>query len=278
MLRKLITSVLFFVIAAGALAQNPFDEMCLTTEELELAKAINAYRVENEMPEIPLSRSLCYVADVHAKDLYFFYNERSRASMHSWSANGRWNECTYSNPRTDGRCMHNKPSELTDYQGLGFELAYRDNTDQATKNAFDAWINNEITRKVILNEGSYLTFDWNAMGVKAFNGYVLVWFGTITDKADPVYPCGQTPESDSLSAPDLKPQKLFYVVVASYYSQDDAEKDKIRWEKRFFEPLKVLKNNDKYRLAVGAYNDNAAAEKALKEIRKQVRDAWIISL
>lgn len=276
-----ITSLLV-LFSTLVFSQNSIEELCLSQQESELVDIINGFRTENGMPEVKISRSLCYVADVHAKDLYFFYDERSGGSMHSWSDKGRWNACLYQNPKTDGRCMHNKPSELTSYQGLGFELVYWDNTRNESQNAFKTWLETNDNRNLLLNEGKYVAFDWNAVGVRVFKGYVVVWFGTTSDDANPMYVCGEMPvvSNDTIDSAEAKAEdhKLYYVVVASYHTPKDAERDKIRWEKRFFEPLKIVENNGKHRLAVGAYNDNAAAEKALARIKKQVKDAWIISL
>lgn len=282
MLQRIRVLIILMVsFQTSGFAQTHFETLCLSQQELDVATQINAFRVKHNLAKIPLSRSLCYVADVHAKDLYLFYDENGGGSMHSWSDQGRWNECLYVNPRTDGRCMHNKPSELTEYQGLGFELVYYDNTENEDANAMKLWLENGTSKQMILNEGKYVAFDWNAIGVKIFNGYVVVWFGTTTDFSVPIYLCTKVPEIslDSISKtapPDI--HKAYYVVVASYFTRRDAELDKIRWEKRFFEPLKIVENDGKYRLAVGAYNDNAAAEKALKNIKKAVKDAWIISL
>ncbi len=257
------------------------DELCLSSDEKVLVDAVNAFREAHGLQAVALSRALCYVADVHAKDLYFNYDERSGKSMHSWSHKGRWKGCSYENPRTDGRCMHNKPSELTDYKGLGFELAYYDNTGSAGMNAYEAWIRHEKNRAFLLNEGTYLSFDWNAVGIKIFKGYVLLWFGTTVDVSAPIVVCGQAEPvgQDVVPAVESKENPVFYyVVVASYSSEKDALKDKLRWEKRFFEPLKVIQGRGRYRLAVGAYNDNEAAKKALRRIKKTVKDAWVISL
>ena len=282
MLQRIFITLFFCFAGISAFTQSGLDDLCLSEAEMSVVQKINAFRQEHGLQPVPLSRSLTYVADVHAKDLYFFYNENSGGSMHSWSEKGRWKGCLYTNPKTDGRCMHNKPSELTSYQGLGFELVYWDNTGNEADNAFSTWVENSDNRKMLLNDGAYVTYDWNAMGVRIFKGYVIVWFGTITDEAAVLYECGAQPEisatASDVSSPAPKPQKLYYVVVASYHNHSDAQRDKVRWEKRFFEPLKLLENNGKYRLAVGAYNDNAAAEKALKMIQKQVKDAWIISL
>lgn len=291
MLKRFTLLFLFLVAIMLVKGQDPFHDLCLTPQESALAQSINSTRVAKGLPEIPLSRSLCYVADVHAKDLYFFHKGSGDCSLHSWSDKGRWTGCCYDNPKTDGRCMHNKPSELTDYSGLGFELVYWDNTANCSENALSVWAKNESTSAMWFNGNSYEIYDWNAMGISIFKGYVIVWFGTIHDNSDAISICIPVGEfvpqpitsSSEVSVPDtLMPvstsTKLFYVVVASYGSKADAIKDKTRWEKRFFEPLKLIDSNGNYRLAVGAYENMETAESVLKRIKMEVRDAWVLSL
>ena len=291
MLKRFTFLLLFLSVIIFVKGQDPFRDLCITPEESALAQSINQARIAKGLPEVPLSRSLCYVADVHAKDLYFFHKGSGNCSLHSWSDKGRWTGCCYENSKTDGRCMHNKPSELTDYSGLGFELVYWDNTANCSKNALSVWAKNESTSSMWFNNKYYEIYDWNAMGVSIFKSYVIVWFGTIHDNSAAISVCipvgevtpnnnstlSETTVSDTL-IPVSAPSKLFYVVVASYGSRADAEKDKTRWEKRFFEPLKVIDSNGKYRLAVGAYENMETAESVLKRIKIEVRDAWVLSL
>ena len=291
MLKRFTFLLLFLSVIIFVKGQDPFHDLCLTPQELELAQSINKTRIAKGLPEVPLSRSLCYVADVHAKDLYFFHQGGGNCSLHSWSDKGRWSGCCYENPKTDGRCMHNKPSELTDYSGLGFELVYWDNTTSCSENALSVWLQNTSTSAMWFNSKAYEIYDWNAMGVSIFKGYVIVWFGTIHDNSaaismclpageiapQPIITSSEASVSDSLK-PATIPSKLFYVVVASYGSKADAVKDKTRWEKRFFEPLKLIDSNGKYRLAVGAYENMETAESVMKKIKKEVHDAWILSV
>ncbi|NCD42330.1 MAG: hypothetical protein EOL88_09590 [Bacteroidia bacterium] len=283
---RLFRFLVFLLVLQALSVQAQVEVQYLSNEEQALANAVNQWRRQNDLPEVPLSNALTYVADVHAKDLHFYTPYDRNCSMHSWSDNGRWSGCCYSNPTTDGRCMHNKPHELTGYAGLGFELVYWDNSAHPSENAFQLWKANHASNTLLLNRDLFSVYDWNAMGVRIFRGYVVLWFGTVQDVSRPqVTEAGDTlMSSDSTgrmaltdSLPVNDRQMYFYVVVASYASEKEAVGDKPRWEKRFFEPLKVISGNGKYRLAVGAFEDMKTAEGVLQRIKHEVKDAWIIN-
>jgi len=99
-------------------------EVCLSSEEIKLYNAINDYRKSKGLSEIALSTSLSYVAQTHSKDLNDNYKRSKKCNMHTWSKEGKWNSCCYTTDHKQAECMWDKPRELTDYSGDGFEIAY----------------------------------------------------------------------------------------------------------------------------------------------------------
>lgn len=86
----------------------------LTTEEQQLYDMIMEYRREHGLPEVPLSRSLTFVAQLHARDTA--YNEFApNCNLHSWSDNGPWQAGCYTSDHANAALMWEKPAELTNY-------------------------------------------------------------------------------------------------------------------------------------------------------------------
>lgn len=160
----------------------------ITTAEAHLAKIINEYRKSRHLPSIPLSSSLCKVARYHVNDLAAHFKEGNSCNLHSWSQDPRWSSCCYTPDHKQAACMWDKPRELTNYNGDGYEIAYFSNFEYSSDVAFadDAlkgWKSSKGHNEIIINTGKWKTADWKAMGVAINNDYTVVWFGEITDKA-----------------------------------------------------------------------------------------------
>ncbi len=158
----------------------------LTDSERELYELINAYRVENGLPEVPLSYSLTMVARAHVDDLNDHSSEiviPGECNLHSWSDHGPWTGCCYDPDHTQAACMWNKPSELTNYNGEGFEISYWTSGSAFPEAALNSWRGSPGHNAVILNEGTW-SVPWLAMGVGIDGNYAHVWFGRFPDPDD----------------------------------------------------------------------------------------------
>lgn len=157
--------------------------------ELELYELIMQYRAENGLPRIPLSASLTYVAQTHAKDVYTYYDEIPRGcNPHSWSGHGSWTKCDYYPDHRNGAGMWSKPRELTPYKGNGFEIStYYTPPSSGTmtpQGALSSWKSSSAHNAVILNQGIWYDNDWQAIGIGIYRGYACVWFGEEKDPAE----------------------------------------------------------------------------------------------
>lgn len=152
----------------------------LTRQENELFRLISEYREENGKPPIPLSKSLTYVAQLHVRDLTS--NKVSPPyTLQSWSKNGPWEGVRYTANHRHARLMWNKPKELTNYSGDGFEISFFRKGGTNARTAFSSWARQRSVSAIILNEGNWETISWNAVGVGLYGEYAVVWFG---DKKD----------------------------------------------------------------------------------------------
>lgn len=158
----------------------------LNSEEQKLYKLITEYRMTKGLPEIPLSKSLTFVAQTHAKDLALNIPLKGKCNAHSWSDKGDWTECCYTSNHNNSGCMWDKPAELTDYSGAGYEIAARlltkDQTFKITaEEALDGWKKSSGHRHVILNTSKWKSMHWQAIGIGIYNGAACVWFGEEMD-------------------------------------------------------------------------------------------------
>ena len=163
-------------------------EVCLSSEEMKLYEAINAYRKTKGLSEIALSTSLSLVAQTHSKDLNDNYQSSKRCNLHSWSRKGEWSACCYTSDHKQAECMWDKPRELTDYKGDGYEIAFAkyksDGSDPelTAEEALEGWKTSSGHNAVMVNKSSFKKLKWNAIGVGIYRGYATVWFGTEKDE------------------------------------------------------------------------------------------------
>ncbi len=146
-------------------------------EEVKLAKLINSYRISKRLDSVSVSANLNIVAQTHANDLHLYYKESNRCNMHSWSRNGNWKECCYTDNHKQAKCMWDKPRELSSYQGDGFEIAAFYSDGITAQMALDMWKKSPSHHDVILQKGIWKTKSFKAMGIGIKGNYACVWFG-----------------------------------------------------------------------------------------------------
>ena len=171
--------------------QSPdMDAVCISANEANLAELINDYRKEHKLSEIPISASLTHVAQLHVRDLSINkpFDDKGKCNMHSWSKSENWSGCCY-NSGADGECMWDKPGELTQYKGDGYEIVMAEFNNQfpdkevAAIDALIQWQKSPKHDAVIRNKEIWGSIEWNAMGVEIYKGFAAVWLGREIDKA-----------------------------------------------------------------------------------------------
>ena len=161
--------------------------MGLTEKEAKLYYMINAYRESLGLPKLSFSKSLTSVARAHVKDSHDYTPRLQRddrgiqGNLHSWSNNGNWSGGAYTPDHEHAQIMWDKPSELTDYAGAGYEISVYHSIGIDPKLALDLWKSSSGHNEVIIgdNDWSFIT----TMGVAMDKNYSHVWFGGDEDPA-----------------------------------------------------------------------------------------------
>ncbi len=183
----------FSPVAVGTLNYIEFDEVCITSEEAKLHRLINEYRARSGLSPIPLSLNLTKVAQTHAADLYYNNpHEDDQCNMHSWSEEGDWKPCCYTYDHANAECMWNKPREISNYKGDGYEIAFYISSVSGismAEESLDSWKQSLPHNNVIINRGMFRNVEWNAIGIGIYKGYVTVWFGQEKDNAGAPIKC-----------------------------------------------------------------------------------------
>ncbi len=163
---------------------SPIPFKAPTEEEKKLHALINVYRNKWGLPSIRLSKSLCHVAQAHARDL-FYYPPRVPCNPHSWSTHGPWQSVCYTDNHEGAERMWSKPRELTNYHENGFEIVswVSGNPSLDSDSAMLSWQGSILHRAVILNQSVWSSFKWKAIGVGIYKNYAVVWFGEEEDPA-----------------------------------------------------------------------------------------------
>jgi hypothetical protein len=126
------------------------------------------------------------VAQAHVRDLEnnYEFSSNNRCNPHSWSENGEWSSCCYTNDHKQAECMWNKPKEISGYDGAGFEIAYFASSGAKARAGLDGWIRSPAHLPLIINSGQWEQVTWNAIGVGVYGKYAVVWFGREPDPSD----------------------------------------------------------------------------------------------
>ena len=174
-MRGICVAIFLFLVCNELVAQQ------LTAEEQKLYSLIIDYRKGKGLPAIPFSPSLTKVAQAHVKDLHLNKPDQNACKMHSWSSKGSWSSCCYTDDHAEAECMWDKPREMTDYEGNGYEIAFASYGRNATADmALSAWIRSSGHHAVMVNQGMWKS-PWNAIGIGIYEGFAVVWFGKEVD-------------------------------------------------------------------------------------------------
>ncbi|MFP4469561.1 MAG: SPOR domain-containing protein [Bacteroidales bacterium] len=257
------------------------DDFCITSEELKLYNLVNKYRQENKLPEIPLSKNLCYVAKLHVNDLHYNRPDTAQCNLHSWSDQGNWTECCYGRDIINNTCMTSKPKELTSYPGQGYEIAFWESVDAIPAIVLDLWKSSEASRELILNRAQWKDKSWKAFGVGILKGYAVVWFGAEPDDANGVRICN----SDQIAGKLIDKIQLaqtpddsfkYYLIIASFKDNKSAQAEVNKYKSRGFRTPSVVQSAKNFRVSLGTYNTQEEAVSAKKSLGEKYQQAWIL--
>jgi hypothetical protein len=157
----------------------------LTPEEMELYHLIMDYRRSRGLPDIPISQSLNIVAKTHARDISFNGPYKEPCNLHSWSDSrpDLWEGCCYTDDHKYAHCVWKKPSELSNYKGAGYEIAFWITPVQCRAiDALRGWQGSPPHNACMINRGIWRDVTWNAVGIGIYRGFACVWFGKEKDE------------------------------------------------------------------------------------------------
>jgi hypothetical protein len=265
---------------------------CINNREMELSRMINDYRKLNKLPAIPLSKSLSYVAALHAKDLYFNHPDQGGCNVHSWSNKGKWTAFCYPKDETKKTSAWDKPRELTRYPSRGYEIVYWENNPVVDDTIIMVWKTEEYFNNFLLNTGKWSEKKWNAIGIAIYENYACAWFGEESDPEGRVFVCGTSsdiPVMDTVrpampasakkeTSPVPKDSKpaVYYIIVKTNISAGAAKELVNSLKNKEYPEAKVLETEGKIRISVFESSDKASAMTKLKEVKRTVKDAWLL--
>lgn len=284
---RFITLLLFTIIAgwfnflsAQGFSMHPLKEQCAENEEIKLYELLTEYRRIYNLPPIPLSKSLSYIARIHAMDLAFNRPDFGGCNPHSWSAKGNWKPCCYSRDEKRLECMNNKPKELTLYKAKAFEIVYEGGEPAKAIDAFELWKNISITKDYLLNTGKWAK-PWKAIGIGFYGDYASVWFGEGDDPEKAYFTCGDEPvlinkPAESTVATETTKTGEYYIIAGSLNTIEKANREVVRLRGLGYQKAKILPSGNNFRIAIASFENEADAGKSLKELKAEFPQAWIL--
>jgi hypothetical protein len=257
---------------------------CITTEEDSLISMINAFRTSQGLAPLAPSKSLSYVAHVHSLDLYYHHPDRTPCGLHSWSDHGRWTACCFSDKEVKYACMWNKPKELTNYRGKGYELTFMKNEAVGPQEPFSMWTTHEVSSDILLNKGKWKMRNWKSIGTAIYRGYALVWFGEEADPSGAPAICHDDGASQTatVNPPSTTQNKtggrntFYYLIIASYDTWDKAKSVADQYKTMGYHATEIIYGDKKYRVALETCTTITEAKKELNKLSDKVSGLWIL--
>jgi hypothetical protein len=263
--------------------QDSLNEFCISPEEYKLFNLVNEYRKTVNLPGIPLSKSLSKVAKTHIADLIQNKPDTNTCSFHSWSNKGNWQACCFTKESKDKLCMQTKPTELTGYQGKGYEIVYWESREASAERAIGQWKETLAARSVLTNFKEWENYNWGALGVGIEGGFAIIWFGEETDPEKETTVCGgESIVNQPIAVQDIGPQIVsestgrFYLIIGNYSTMNGAKAVASKYVKEGFTKTKIISKDDKFRISLNDYASKELAVKAKKELPTKYKDAWIM--
>lgn len=260
-------------------------EICIDDLSYQLYLLINDYRNSNNLPGIPLSGSLCYVAQVHAKDLTFNRSRSKDCGLHSWSDRGRWSPCCFSTEKPDLLCMWNKPKELTSYRFRGHEIIYWQNDLIEPVEALAQWKLQSQSNDMLLNRNAWAKKTWKAIGASVYEGFAIIWLGEEADVTGEPELCNELAvfHADTTSGKnplESKPSYMsdvrYYLIAASLSSMEKANSVLAEYQQKGFNSARIITFDDRIRISLNDFDTYAGARKVKTDLGPDYQQVWIL--
>jgi len=282
----------FFLVSLMASGQvidlGPVSNHCASSEEVALYNLINDYRRIHNLPEVPFSRSLSYVARTHAMDLTFNRPDFGGCNPHSWSAKGKWKAICYSRDPNRMVGMNDKPKEIAGYKFKGWEMVYSGGEEAGATDAFDLWKGLGLTNDYLLNTGKWIK-PWKALGIGFYGEYACVWFGEGDDTEKGFGLCmsdsisqNQTSEINVVAPQPVNNQDTnssvdkYYIITGSLNVLEKANREVARLRGLGYQKAKLIPFGNNFRISIDEFPTELEAQSNLPAIQQLFTGAWVL--
>lgn len=262
---------------------HPITEQCAESEEVQLYELLTEYRRINNLPPIPISKSLSYVARVHAMDLSFNRPDFGGCNPHSWSDKGDWTPCCYARDAKRLDCMSRKPRELTSYKAKAWEIVYEGGEKALAMDAFELWKEIGLTRDYILNQGKWIK-PWKAIGIGFYENYACVWFGEGDEVEKTYLTCGPDSKDLNQGSEEAIPEanlsntkeSSYHIIVESLNNLAKANQEVMRLRGNGYPNTSIVPFGHNFRISINSFPSQAEAQKSLQKVKETLPDAWVM--
>ncbi|NOR87736.1 MAG: hypothetical protein GQ527_09020 [Bacteroidales bacterium] len=264
------------------------SHFCISQQEYKLYTLINAYRAKIALEEIPLSRSLCYVAKTHAADLAAHFPMGENCNMHSWSDKGSWKPFCFPADQNRKNDIKDKAKEMTDYPAKAWEITYWENTSLDLAFVLEFWNSISYTADMIGNTNKWADKDWKSIGIGIQDGYVLVWFGQAEDVEISTTICetGERIMNKSIPNEVIVPVvnneadgagHSYYIIIGSFKQKKDAQTAVDSYHQMGYPDASIVESDARIRVAIDQFQSQEKADEALIKYRNKFQGAWVFS-
>lgn len=287
---KSIIFLLFILQAPVSFAQigDIPKDFCISQKEYKLYQLINNYRAKLALDAVPLSRSLCYVAKIHAADLSAHYPIGEDCNMYSWSDKGEWKPFCYPADQNRRNDIKDKAKEISGYSGKAWEITYWDNVEVDLEEVVSFWTSIPYTGAILSNTDKFADLGWKSLGVGIQDGYILVWLGAKEDLEPSTTICETSEKIINKSIPNelvvptattvsSNSNEHFYIIIGSYNLRSDANAAVKSYVEMGYPNTIVIEEQGKIRVAIDRFQDKSKADNALSGYRNKFKGAWIFS-
>jgi hypothetical protein len=291
------------------------DSFCISSMEYKLYNMVNAYRQRYDLPPIPLSKSLCFVASTHVRDLFYHHPDQGSCNAHSWSDQGSWKPFCYPRDENKKSSVWDKPKELTPYRAKGYEIVYWENDAAVIDSIIAFWKSMDYFNSFLMSTGKWQGKQWNAIGIGIQENYACAWFGELPDPEGEPFICGQEPPKTVLPPREKpvqteknKPEKneaekkvpselkkkekpaelkvsnenpvpgkeYYYIIVKGVAPAKELQQCLMDLRSKGYSTARLLEQNGKQRVSIMEFPDKSKADSALRQVKKTWADAWLL--
>ena len=274
--------LVFYLLPLTVISDIPPD-FCISKTEYRLYELINQHRIDNGLPELSLSISLSFVATTHVADLVNHHPDTSICNLNSWSNKGDWTSCCHNNYVPKSQCILDKPKELTNYRGEGHELAYWEPALVDPDSLLAFWESIDETNDFLLNENRWDKYKWRSIGVGILEGYAVIWVGELIDREGQPATCEKNKEETISTTPPValslitEKSNTFYVICASYETENDAMVDAKELSGKGYPQVKVVRGDHNFRVSLGDFKSLDEAKSFRAKLGDQFSNVWILN-